>query len=108
MFFNKKIANDTYKTYISSTREIIQAQKDIDTANSWESLPVNQKKEKLRSRWFEIIKYYTLEVPQNQKMSDDQVQSSFNSYFDWYHCRLSFFGAHSSASCGAYSIKRSN
>lgn len=81
IFFNKKIANDTYKTYINSVREVIQDQKNIESTNAWERLPTNEQREKLRSRWWEIIKYYTLEVPQNQKMSEDQVQAAFDPYF---------------------------
>jgi hypothetical protein len=77
-----RISDVMYKTYINQTREIIHSQKDIEDANSWERLPVNERKEKLRSRYYEIIKYYTNEVPQNQKMNDDQMLTSFNAYYN--------------------------
>jgi len=81
IFSINRISDVMYKTYISQTREIIHSQKDIESANSWERLPVNERKEKLRSRYYEIIKYYTNEVPQNQKMSDDQMLASFDAYY---------------------------
>jgi len=81
-YFFKKTSDDMYKTYIANTQTIVQSKQEIQDANSWERLVLNDRKEKLRSRWYEIIRYYTIEVPVNQKMSDEQILASFNSYFD--------------------------
>lgn len=86
IFFNKKIADDTYKTYINNTREIINSQKEIETSNNWERMPINQRKEQLRNRYYEIFKYYTTNIPVNQKMSDDQLLKSFDVF---YNCIIS-------------------
>jgi hypothetical protein len=82
VFFFKKTYDDMYKTYISNTKTIVQSKEEITEANSWERLQLNDRKERLRTRYYEIIKYYTIESPINQKMSDDQLLSSFNVYFD--------------------------
>ena len=81
IYLNKKTADILYKNYIANTREIINSQDKIAAANSWERLPINERKEKLRSRFYEIIKYYTVAIPQNQKMSDEQMLSAFDAYY---------------------------
>jgi len=78
----KKVISDMYNTYINNTREIIFSKENIETANNWERLPLNEKKERLRKRYYEIIKYYTINIPDNQKMNDEQIINTFNSYFD--------------------------
>ena len=82
LFFFKKTSDDMYRTYIANTQTIVQSKQEIQEANSWERLAINDRKEKLRARYYEIIKYYTIEVPLNQKMSDEQMNASFNAYFD--------------------------
>lgn len=73
-----KTINDMYKTYITETEKIIKASSEIDSANAWERLPVNQRKERLREQCFKIIRYYTNTVPENQKMADEQILETFN------------------------------
>ena len=76
-FFIKTI-NSMHNTYIKETEKIIKTKSDIDLANQWERLPVNQRKERLRSQFFEIVRYYTNNIPEEQKMSDDQLLNTFN------------------------------
>lgn len=64
--------------YVSETERIIRAQSDITLANGWERLPASQRKERLREQYYKIVRYYTETVPQEQKMSDDQILTSFN------------------------------
>ena len=82
IYLNKKSLDIVYKNYIANTKEIINSQNKIETANSWERLSINERKEKLRSRFYEILKYYTVDAQQNQRMSDDQMLSAFESYND--------------------------
>jgi hypothetical protein len=82
VYFNKRTADALYKNYIENTREIIDSRSQIETANSWERLSINERKEKLRSRFYEIIKYYTVASPLSQKMSDEQLLLAFNTYHD--------------------------
>jgi len=72
------ITNEMRETYIKETENIINARKDIELANSWERLPVGQRKERLREQYFQVLRYYTNSVPEEQKMSDDQINESFN------------------------------
>jgi len=80
--FNKMLADNMYKTYINNTKEIIMSKDTIEASNSWERLPINDRQEILRRKYYEIIKYYTNDVPQNQKMSDVQMNASFDAYYN--------------------------
>jgi len=73
-----KTINNMYTTYIKDTEEIIIAKSDLELANSWERLPVQQRKERLRDQYFQIVRYYTNAVPEEQRMSNEQVTDSFN------------------------------
>lgn len=68
--------------YNKSTEEIITAKESIEMVNSWERLPVNQRKERLRDQYFNIIRYYTNNLPPEQKMEDDQIIESFNTVWN--------------------------
>lgn len=70
--------NEMRQTYIRETENIILTRGEIDLANSWERLPVNQRKERLREKFYEIIRYYTVNIPEEQKMSDEQVLAAFD------------------------------
>lgn len=70
--------NDMHATYIKETNEIIQTKSNIDLANQWERLPEEQQKERLRSQFYEIIRYYTNNTPDEQKMDDEQILNTFN------------------------------
>jgi hypothetical protein len=74
--------NQMYKEYIRDTEEIILSRHNIELANSWERLPVNQQRERLLDQYYSIIKYYTNTVPDNNKMNDDQIVSTFNVLWD--------------------------
>lgn len=76
--FFVRTLNDMRATYIRETENIIRTRSDIELANSWERLPVNQRKERLREKYYEIIRYYTVNIPEEQKMSDEQILASFN------------------------------
>lgn len=70
--------DEMYATYIRNTEEIIVSKSNIELANSWERLPVNQRKERLREQYFKIVRYYTNSVPEEQKMSSEQITDTFN------------------------------
>lgn len=78
ILFFVRTMNDMRETYIRETEKIILTRSNIDMANSWERLPVQQRKERLREKFYEIIRYYTVNIPDEQKMSDDQVLAVFN------------------------------
>lgn len=77
-YFMRNTIDDMYQTYIKNTEKIIIAKSDIEIANSWERLPVQQRKERLRERYFEIVRYYTNAVPEDQRMSTEQIMNTFN------------------------------
>lgn len=77
-FFFVSTINQMHTTYIEETEEIIRTKSDIELANQWERLPNNQQKERLRNQFYEIVRYYTNSVPDEQKMNDEQIQNTFN------------------------------
>jgi hypothetical protein len=82
VYFANKVIREMYREYVRNTEEIIKTKSDIELANSWERLPINQRKERLREQYFEIIRYYTNNITPEQKINDDQIQSTFNVVFD--------------------------
>lgn len=76
--FSNNTIRDMYREYISNTEDVILTRSEIDLANQWERLPVNQRKERLRAQYYEIVRYYTNNIPPEQKMNDDQILESFN------------------------------
>lgn len=78
--FNR-VTNEMRATYIHETESLINARQDIELANAWERLPVGQRKERLREQYFQVVRYYTNSTPEEQKMSDDQINESFNQLF---------------------------
>lgn len=70
--------NEMYTTYIKNTEDIIRTKRDIELSNAWERLPVNQRRERLREQYYQIVKYYTNTVPDEQKMSNEQILQTFN------------------------------
>lgn len=77
-FYFVQTINNMHQTYIKETENIIRTRNDIDIANSWERLPVNQRKERLRSQFFEIVRYYNNNTPDEQRMNDEQILNVFN------------------------------
>lgn len=77
-YFFVSTINQMHATYIQETEEIIRTKSDIEIANQWERLPTNQKRERLKSQFYEIVRYYTNGVPDEQKMSDEQILNTFN------------------------------
>jgi hypothetical protein len=78
IFAVNRIIKDMYKEYVHNTEEIIKAKSDIELSNSWERLPDSQRRERLKTQYYEIVRYYTNNLPPQQKMSDEQIQASFN------------------------------
>lgn len=66
------------KYYQNQINQIIFTKSKIDSASSWEQLPVNQQKEKLREQYYTIIRYYTNDQMSDEKMNDEQILQSFN------------------------------
>lgn len=77
-YYMDRTINDMYLTYIKNTEDIIRTRADIELSNAWERLPVGQRKERLREQYFQIIRYYTNAIPEEQKMSNEQIVDSFN------------------------------
>jgi hypothetical protein len=77
VFFIRTL-NDMQETYIQKTEQIIIGKENIEMANSWERMPIQQRKEHLRSQYYKIVRYYTENVPDEQKMNDDLLLQSFN------------------------------
>jgi hypothetical protein len=69
--------NEMKKTYLHESERILVARDRMEATNSWESLPVNQRKEKLREFTYSMINYYTNITPVEQKMNDDQLNLFF-------------------------------
>jgi len=69
-------------TYQKNTESVILARSNMESANAWEQLSPSQKRERLQDQYFQIVRYYTTNVAPNQKLNDDQIQSTFNSLWD--------------------------
>jgi hypothetical protein len=69
--------NDMKKTYLHESERILVARDRMEATNSWESLPMNQRKEKLREFTYSMVNYYTNITPVEQKMNDDQLSTFF-------------------------------
>jgi hypothetical protein len=76
------LINDMHQTYVEKTEQIIKTKTDIELTNAWERLPINQRKERLRNQWYEIVRFYTNTVPEEQKMDEKLILSSFNVLWD--------------------------
>lgn len=74
----KNVMNEMYDTYINNTRQVINSREEISAANVWERMPIKEQKEILRGRYYEIVKYYTTDIPENQKMNDKQIIETFD------------------------------
>lgn len=70
--------NQMHETYIRETEEIIVTRTEIELTNQWERLPVNQRKERVREQFYQIVRYYNNNVPDEQKMADEQILDTFN------------------------------
>lgn len=81
-YFANRTINEMHREYIRDTEQIILTRRNIELANSWERLPINQQRERLIDQYYTIVKYYTNSVTDNQKMNDDQVVASFNVLWD--------------------------
>jgi len=81
LFFYKQSVNTLNRMFTEQIRQVVDSQKSVDEANSWERLPPQDRRERLRGRFHEILQYYTTDVPQNQKMSNEQVDNAFEVYY---------------------------
>lgn len=77
-YFVVNTMQEMHSTYIRNTEDIIRVRSNIETTNAWERLPEQQRKELLREMYFQIVRYYTNNVPEEQRMSDGQILQSFN------------------------------
>jgi len=71
-----------YKRYIRNTEQIIKTNTNIESANAWERLPSNQRKEILREQYYQIVRLYTNQSPEAEKMNDVMILSTFNQLWD--------------------------
>ncbi|MFW6047082.1 MAG: hypothetical protein ACOCP4_04800, partial [Candidatus Woesearchaeota archaeon] len=81
-FFFVSTINQMHATYIHETEEIIKTKSDVEMANQWERLPENQRRERLKSQFYEIVRYYTNGVPDEQRMNDEQILNTFNQLYE--------------------------
>lgn len=77
----KNMSDDMYTTYIRDTKEVILSFSEMEIANSWERLPVNEQREKLGNQYLTILQYYTVDIPENQKLNKKQLVKSFDTFF---------------------------
>lgn len=70
--------NAMHDTYIQEKEKVIRAISDIDLANQWERLPVQDRKERLRTQFTKIVMYYTNSTPDDKKMNNTQTLDTFN------------------------------
>lgn len=80
-YFNGTI-KDMHAQYIRDTEQIIITKSEIEASNAWERLPLNERKEKLRMQYYQIVRYYTNGISDEQKMDDQMIQNSFNQFWD--------------------------
>jgi len=71
-----------YKQYVKDTEGVIRTRSNIEMSNNWERMPINERKERLREQYYQIVRYYTNTVPPEQKMTDEMIQTSFNQLWD--------------------------
>jgi len=69
-------------TYVSHERETILAMGMANSANDWERLPEGEQREKLLNRYFEIVKYYNVYTPDNNKMVHKTILDSFKVLYE--------------------------
>lgn len=81
-YYFVRTINQMHSTYISKTEDIILGKENVELANSWERMPVQQRKEQLRSQYLKIVRYYTNQVPAEQKMNEDVMVSTFDTLWD--------------------------
>jgi len=80
-YFNRTV-KEMHTQYIRDTEQIIITKSEIEASNAWERLPLNERKEKLRMQYYQIVRYYTNGIPEEQKMDDQMIQDSFNQLWD--------------------------
>lgn len=81
LFFSNAV-QDMRDQYIRDTEQIIITKSELEASNAWERLPVNERKEKLRMQYYQIVRYYTNRSTEEQKMNDEMIQTSFNQLWD--------------------------
>jgi len=81
LLFNRTI-KEMHAQYIRDTEQIIITKTEIEASNAWERLPLNERKEKLRMQYYQIVRYYTNRSEEGTKMDDDMIQTSFNQLWD--------------------------
>jgi len=77
-----KTVKEMHIQYINDTEQIIITKSEIEASNSWERLPLNERKERLRSQYCDIVRYYTNKSAADEKMDDQMIQDSFNQVWD--------------------------
>jgi hypothetical protein len=80
-YFNKTV-KEMHIQYIKDTEQIIITKSEIEASNSWERLPLNERKERLRLQYYQIVRYYTNKSTEDEKMDDQMIQDSFNQVWD--------------------------
>lgn len=76
--FYIKTINKMNESYTQKTESILITKAEIELTNQWERLPINQRKERLREQFFQIVRYYNDFVPENEKINDSQILDTFN------------------------------
>lgn len=84
---------EMHRTYINNTDNIIKIKEDQKMADDWTRLPDNEKRERLRSQYTEIITYYTTNVDSKYKMSAEQIGQTFEQLYSCLKSvpRINFF-----------------
>lgn len=78
VIFYVNTTNRMHETYIRNVEDVILSRAEIQVANDWERLPEEQRKSMLREQYNTIVRYYTNNTPEEQRMGDEQIIDTFN------------------------------
>jgi len=81
IYYDKTI-REMHAQYIHDTEQIVITKSEIEASNAWERLPLNERKERLRMQYYQIVRYYTNRSDEDKKMDDQMIQDSFNQLWD--------------------------
>lgn len=80
--YTNKTIRLMHEQYIRDTESVIVTRSDIEASNVWERLPANEQKERLRTQFFQIARYYTNSVTDENRLADEAILLLFNTLWD--------------------------
>lgn len=80
--YTNKTIRLMHEQYIRDTENVIVTRSDIEASNAWERLPANEQKERLRTQFYQIVRYYTNSSLDEQRLDDSAILLVFNTLWD--------------------------